>query len=269
MPNPVVCPSSAASAWAGLSWKIASWLSQWLTKPFPVILVFAALFWLARFIPRRPRRPLRILLSGLLCVYLLVICPPAVNLAAKGLSSQIPPYRGESADAVVILGRGNELNPSRVALAAELWQDHRAPLVFASGTIDAPKMVKMLHQKGIPDQATEGEDCSRTTYENAEYTAQILKPEGIKRILLVTDAPHMLRSLLTFQGFGFTVIPIPSSSLKELKPAMRTTMVLREYAGLLGYGLMGRLTSSDSGERSRSTAQAQGNVPLQQLVKAQ
>jgi uncharacterized SAM-binding protein YcdF (DUF218 family) len=255
--NPVVCPDSTASNWAGLSWKIAGWLSQWLAQPFLVMLVLAALIWSVRFVPRhRVRRPLRVALSAVFLLYLSAIFPPAVNLAEGVLTSQIPPYQGESADAVVVLGRGKELNPSRVQVAAELWEDDKAPLIFASGIYDAPEIVNMLHEKGIPDQATEGEDCSRTTYENAKFTAKILKPQGIERILLVTDAPHLLRSLLTFQSFGFAVVPISSSSLKELNNETRTTMVLREYVGLVGYELMGRFSSpAISSERTVETAQ--------------
>ena len=53
------------------------------------------------------------------------------------------------------------------------------------------------------------EDQSRDTAQNASFTARMLLPEGITRILLVTSATHMRRSEHLFAAQGFTVIPAP------------------------------------------------------------
>jgi uncharacterized SAM-binding protein YcdF (DUF218 family) len=85
----------------------------------------------------------------------------------------------------------------------------------------------------------DGENCSLTTDENAVFTASVLQPQGIKRILLVTDPPHMWRSLLVFRAQGFTVIPKPSPLPSYLGRKAETFITLREYMGLVGYGLRG------------------------------
>jgi uncharacterized SAM-binding protein YcdF (DUF218 family) len=53
------------------------------------------------------------------------------------------------------------------------------------------------------------ESQSRDTQENALNTFQILRAEGISKIVLVTNAWHMPRSLLQFKAAGFEVLPAP------------------------------------------------------------
>ncbi len=242
MINSALC-SIETSAWLPAK----GWVSSWVTQPFLVLPLFLVLFQILSFIPRRyGRRWLQSLVFASALVYLMVLFPPAVRLAERALVKQIPHDSGKAADAVVVLGRGESLNPSRVEAAAKLWEEKRAPLIFASGIQDAPKIVEQLHNKGIPEQDLTGEGCSRTTYENAKFTAEVLKPQGVKRILLVTDAPHMLRSQLTFQNFGFTVIPVPSSGSPDLSRGDRARLVMYEYAGLVSYGLMGRFSPKEA-----------------------
>ena len=239
---------SAACSVRSSAWLPAKgWLAEWVTQPLLVLPLFVLFFQMLSLIPQRyGRRWLRSLVCASALIYLMVLFPPAVRFAETVLVKQIPHDSGKAADAVVVLGRGELLNPSRVEVAAKLWEEKRAPLIFASGIWDAPKIVEQLHGKGIPNQDLTGEGCSRTTYENAKFTAEVLKPQGIKRILLVTDAPHMLRSQLTFQNFGFTIIPVPSSDLLELSRGDRARMVMYEYAGLVSYGLMGRFSPKEA-----------------------
>ncbi|MEO0540740.1 MAG: YdcF family protein, partial [Cyanobacteria bacterium P01_A01_bin.105] len=135
-------------------------------------------------------------------------------LTTVSLVSLIPADQGQTADAVVILGRGPDLRYLRTAVAADLVKAQRAPMIFVSGGGDAVEMLDILQTHyAVADGVTAslaGEDCSRTTKENALYSAQLLLPQGIKRIILVTDAPHMLRSHLTFRNVGFEVISHPS-----------------------------------------------------------
>lgn len=161
------------------------------------------------------------------------------TLAAKGLVVFIPPDSGSTAQAIVVLGRGGEFGKQRVEVAAQLWQAKRAPKIFTSGYKDAPKMLQRLEKEGIPSQAVDGENCSLTTAENAIFTAAILQQQGIERILLITDSPHMLRSLLVFRANGFTVIPHSSSLPSRLNVKAKIFLTLREYIGLISYGLRG------------------------------
>jgi uncharacterized SAM-binding protein YcdF (DUF218 family) len=237
--NQTLCPPYTAGVWAGFT----GWMAQWVVQPIVVLSLMLVLFNLLQWVPRRyGRRPLRLGLCVSALVYMLALFPPTIVLAEKVLVKPIPRDMGRSADAIVILGRGSDLTPSRVEVAAKLWEESRAPLIFASGVWDAPDMVNRLQYRGIPAEFLNGEGCSRTTYENAKFTAEILKPLGVKRILLVTDGPHMLRSSLTFQKVGFTVIPVVSSP-ESLDRSGRAKLVLREYAGLVVYSLKGRLSA--------------------------
>ncbi|MBD1870069.1 YdcF family protein [Cyanobacteria bacterium FACHB-471] len=232
-----VCSALPASSWIAFT----KLISQWLMHPVRITLGLVILLGFAQLLlRRRQRRILNLTIASLLLIYGLAIAPPSVNLAEKVLVSLLPQDTGANADAIVILGRGSVLSPSRVELAAELWQADRAPLIFTSGMGDSPAMLKMLEEQGIPDAALDGEGCSQTTRENALFTVEALQPKGITRILLITDSPHMLRSLLTFQSVGFEVTPIPSPVPREVGRRGKATLVLREYAGLVTYGLRGR-----------------------------
>jgi len=133
------------------------------------------------------------------------------------------------------------LRESRVKIAANLWRSQQAPKIFASGRGDAQEMEDMLRSIPIPGTAINGEGCSRTTNENAEFTSLILRPQGINKILLITDPPHMLRSLLTFRRYGFEVIAVPSALSPNLGDRNQNLLVLREYFALITYKILGRL----------------------------
>ena len=53
------------------------------------------------------------------------------------------------------------------------------------------------------------ENRSRDTFQNAEFSAALLKPLGITRIVLVTSADHEWRAMQEFVGAGFSVVPAP------------------------------------------------------------
>ena len=143
------------------------------------------------------------------------------------------------------MGRGGgAFSTDRTNLAKDLWEKKRAPLIFASGIDDAPSMVSQLQDKGVPRQALDGENCSLTTAENALFSAAVLQPRGIKKIILVTDYPHMWRSLLVFRANGFEVIPRSTPLPSYLGTQASFILKLSEYGGLLTYTFRGILSST-------------------------
>ena len=54
------------------------------------------------------------------------------------------------------------------------------------------------------------EDASRTTWENAVYTARLLRPAGIGTVVLVSQAWHLPRALWAFERAGFAALPWPA-----------------------------------------------------------
>ena len=79
-----------------------------------------------------------------------------------------------------------------------------------------------------------------TTKENAVFTAAILQPQGVRRIVLVTDEPHMWRSVLVFRAYGFKVVA-QTSQIPSYLGGIRAKLFLRvrEYTALVSYGLRG------------------------------
>jgi uncharacterized SAM-binding protein YcdF (DUF218 family) len=55
------------------------------------------------------------------------------------------------------------------------------------------------------------EDKSLNTDENARFSATILKTAHVQKIVLVTEAGHMPRSVSLFQAQGLEVVPAPTS----------------------------------------------------------
>lgn len=231
-----LCTNRPISQWLVLK----SMLAKFLMKPSLVILFISVLTLLPWLIPQmRWKRLWSSFTAILLVIYFSATLPFTIAIANQGLVKFIPPDTGKNVDAIVILGRGEQFRKSRVKVAARLWEIGRAPLIFASGNGDGEEIVKQLKEEGIPDKALAEEHCSLTTKENALFTASILRSRGVKQILLVTDPPHMLRSLLTFESVGFEVIPHSSPVPSALMKSRKAMLVFYEYMGLVSYGLRG------------------------------
>jgi uncharacterized SAM-binding protein YcdF (DUF218 family) len=171
---------------------------------------------------------------------LVFISPLGIRFGLWGLTSLVPPDSGDRVDAIVVLGRGSDMRDTRIAEALKLWQSNRAQQIFVSGRSDAQPMVQTIEDLGVPGQYLSGEECSLTTEENALFTSAFLHSQGLKKIVLITDSPHILRSLLTFQSYGFHVIPHPSPQPAHYPYIDQIGDLLREYAGLAEYNLTGK-----------------------------
>jgi uncharacterized SAM-binding protein YcdF (DUF218 family) len=93
------------------------------------------------------------------------------------------------------------------------------------------------------------EEGSRTTWENAQMSAQVLQPLGIRRVVVVTQAWHMQRSRWSFERAGFEVVPAPvgflgqdharpfAGLLPDSRAVWQSGQLLNEAVGLVGYRL--------------------------------
>jgi uncharacterized SAM-binding protein YcdF (DUF218 family) len=132
------------------------------------------------------------------------------------------------ADAIVLLGgamRGDthmgtfaDLNQhaDRLVYAVALYKAGKAPVILLTGggvqgaRPEAQQMKDVLTIMGVPDRHVLLENASRDTHDNAVFSAQMLKARGMHRILLVTSAYHMRRSLALFEAQGLEVAPAPT-----------------------------------------------------------
>ncbi|MFM7423420.1 MAG: YdcF family protein [Elainella sp.] len=231
-------PQTASGQWANLTW----WLFGVLTNPAWVVPILVGLILLPWLLRLRWKRQISSFGCAGLLLYSLVCSPLGVQWGSRALVGLLPQDGGQTSEAIVVLGRGPELRSERIQEAVTLWQQQRAPLVFVSGWGDAEPMQRLLIQQGLWPEAVAGEPCSRTTEENAQFTAALLQPQGIRRILLVTDSPHMLRSWLTFRSFGFVVAPHPNALPPQFQLRKQAFLLVREYLGLASYGLLGRFS---------------------------
>jgi uncharacterized SAM-binding protein YcdF (DUF218 family) len=187
------------------------------------------------------------------------------------------------ADAVVVLGGG--LRPAlaprpgvevseagdRLLTGLRLLRQHKAPLLVASGgrvsfTSGDPAPPEAFWARdlalelGLPADRILLNPGSRTTAEEARDIGALGRQRGWRRVLLVTSAFHMPRSLASFrQRSGLAVIPVacdyqlpkralhgattPGSALIDLTPdagaLQMSSMALKEHLGLLLYRLKG------------------------------
>lgn len=199
---------------------------------------------------------------------------------ARSLEWQyLPDDNVPSADAIVLLGgatragvyprRMTEMNEAgdRIIEAARLYRLGKAPLIMASGgaidwlgssTPEADGMQELLEFVGVPSSAIVVDRLARNTYENAVNIRALADERGVNRILLVTSALHMPRSIAIFESQGFEVIPAPtdfeitvsdsggamasiSAILYQLLPDVQylelSTRALKEYLGAFVYQL--------------------------------
>ncbi|WP_168192402.1 YdcF family protein [Chroococcidiopsis sp. TS-821] len=209
----------------------------WQQLRSPILLFLAILIaavvslW---FITRKWRRNQKWMLPAVATlVFSLIAVGLLSTVVVKGLF--LPADPGTSVDAIVILGRGRALRMERARVATQLWQAARAPVIFVSGRGDALPIIELLIDQGVPRNVIDGENCSLTTKENAIFSAAILQQQNVQRILLVTDSPHMWRSLIEFRAYGFTVIPRTSDLSDEWSLPQKAYVALRESVGLPWY----------------------------------
>lgn len=195
-------------------------------------------------------------------VYLLSIQPVADALI-KPLEyyyKQPPVSEIEKTDAIVILTGGYNKNQAdfdgtgqiatkaanRFIMGIRLYNTLRIPIII-SGTIEETTIAsRTLKACGIKEEDIFMEGNSRNTAENAIYTMQLCRQKEIKKILLVTSAYHLPRSVALFQQKGLNAIPYPTdyrskqlkkNALLSFAPShnmlCNSAVALKEYLGIL------------------------------------
>ena len=167
-------------------------------------------------------------------------------------------------DARVSAGRGGlAVNEAAERLTEALMLARRLPnaqLIFTGGVVTflpadygtAEPIGRFLDDAGIAKGRVVLESRSRTTYENAVMSRELLAPRPGQRYLLVTSAFHMPRAIATFRTQGFELIAWPVDyrtrdagdriRFFEGIPGglERVDLAFKEWVGLLAYRLSGR-----------------------------
>jgi len=191
-------------------------------------LVFVALIGLV-ISGRLPRIGRLLTLAGVLG--LLVLAVPAVGgglLVALERDLPLEPLPDQPPQAIVIMSgdisRGNADRPTyepgpmsleRLRSGAILARQTGLPVLITGGRLrdtDPPlaevMATSMQSDFKVPVRWVECE--SRDTGENANFSAPILREQGIRSIYVVSDAWHIRRALLAFADTGIVVTAAPT-----------------------------------------------------------
>lgn len=180
-----------------------------------------------------------------------------IVVLSGGILSRIPPRPTiEVADA-----------GDRVLYAAHLFRQGLAPRIICTGNVAtggvaarpaADDMADFLQELGVPRDAIITETKAEDTHQHAQNLHPVFQKLGFKRVLLVTSAMHMPRSVGTFRRFcpGIEFIPAPTDfSVTESIPSpwyhavtaliptpshlVGFSQVSHEYLGMAYYRLKG------------------------------
>ena len=118
---------------------------------------------------------------------------------------------------------------------------------------EAKQLRPFARELGLTDEQILTEEHSRNTYENALYSAEIIRQQGFQKLLLVTSAFHMRRSVGVFhrQGLYPDLYPVDFFSplaaqrirLSDFFPSAHmlstTTLMVHELLGVAMYRVQG------------------------------
>ena len=203
--------------------------------------------------------------------------PAIAYLSLATLEWQHPPrpISANEADAIVVLSAGivppdsvrpkaqlDSASVARCLHAAQLYHSGPRRRVLLTGGKVRPNrkgpflaeaMQDFMLQLGISKEDILLETRSRTTFENALYSANVLGDHQIKSVILVTDATHLHRGVLCFEAQGIKATPSGcryratefewrlASFLPNEGAAVANHDVFHEWLGLAWYWLKGRV----------------------------
>jgi uncharacterized SAM-binding protein YcdF (DUF218 family) len=168
----------------------------------------------------------------------------AIVVLAAGRIRRSPEYDGRPVPDFLAL--------ERMAYGAHLARARALPLLVSGGmaapdageSLAAGMRRTYLDAFGLPVAWVE--ERSRTTAENARYSAILLRQAGIDRVILVTDAMHMRRARQSFERAGIRVTPGPTffhepgrldpwRLMPTIENLRRSHYALYEWLGLAWY----------------------------------
>jgi uncharacterized SAM-binding protein YcdF (DUF218 family) len=255
---------------------MSDFLAGFLT-PYPILLVVMALALASRFWKRGDTRRSLLLVIVPFVALVLLSTQPIEHLLLGTLEWQNRPLaaRPDNTQAIVVLASAAR-PPNRWRLQAELddrsiyrclcakalyHQGKACPVLLSGGMNDpseagppnATVMRDFLVDLGVKESDLIVEDVSRSTYENAVECHKLLQARGITRIVLVTDAVHMVRAAASFRRLALEVVPAAchhqattyTFDLAGLVPdpncARNCQRVWHEWVGLAWYWIRGRI----------------------------
>ncbi|CAN1556092.1 COG1434 Uncharacterized conserved protein [Rhabdaerophilaceae bacterium] len=125
--------------------------------------------------------------------------------------------------------------------------------MLGPGVPEADEIARKIATFGLNPSRITFENKSRNTWENAEFTRDLVNPKPGERWLLVTSAFHMPRAVGVFRKAGFAVEAYPvdyrtSGDRDKRQPfsslsrgLARFDIAAKEWVGLIAYFVLGRM----------------------------
>ena len=178
------------------------------------------------------------------------------------MADAIELHGGSMAVATNVCSRGEMWGSAdRVWLAARLWKEGKAPVIYVTGGYVELTTSGLLQDLGVPTNAVVYAEEPRNTEEEARFIAESMKREKSggecnrrTNVLVVTSAWHMRRTMLMYQKYAPEIEAIPApcdfeNTVRCTEPigivdfipdpwalAMNCVSV-HEWVGILGYRL--------------------------------
>lgn len=206
-----------------------SFLKFGVTFALPPGLFLLFFLWMAVKLLRRREKGIAAEIFVVTMLFYAISTPYLSAALMRNLEAAYPLPENPSGDVIVLLGGGatkgtpdmngegglTEGSSTRLLAAARLYHRLHIPILFTGGKVledgasEAEIARRYLLGLDVPDRAILLETKSRTTGENAKFTAEMLRARGFSSPLLVTSAFHMKRSVLNFENNGVSVTPFP------------------------------------------------------------
>lgn len=186
-----------------------------------------------------------------------VILIPVLVYVSIGIWAGVNVYKRpqSSADAVIILGArsyfGDRINPclaARVDEGARLIKDGKAKYVIVSGgkndsgSVEAETMAKLLADRGVKKDQIILESKATSTYENLQYSREIMKHRDFANVIIVTEPFHIPRADLIADKLGIDhEMSSANSSPCWSRWKWFSRYFLREPAVMMIYKLQGKI----------------------------
>lgn len=220
----------------------------------------------------------RFLIVSVILLFIIGVFPVGTVLTLP-LEARFPPWQpGQSAPTGIIV-LGSAINPvisaargdvalndaaERIIAIVKLARRYpNARVVFSGGNSnlfasvpsEAVYAARLMEDLGVSRGRIVLEGRSRSTAENATFTAHLVQPKPGERWLLITSAMHMPRAMGTFRKAGFLVEAYPvdyrtagPQDLWEIPESLTagvhiTDMSVHEWFGLLAYWISDRTTA--------------------------
>ena len=169
--------------------------------------------------------------------------PGAIVVLGAGRYRSAPEYGGDTVDGVSL---------ERLRYAAHVARKTDLPVLVSGGRHrddDTPlaQLMKEVLEEDFRVAVRWTEERSRNTFENALFSAKMLKNENIGSAILVTHALHMRRAKEAFEQAGIRIVPaatafVPKGSgfeMRDLLPQVTglvgSAYALHELVGLVVY----------------------------------